>query len=249
MKKYNNGIEINKIEEEFLNCIKIMENISSKDINNNSIKFYEYFDSTKKIFIIMEFCDDNLLNLIENKNRLVDEEINNIIFQLNNCFKIMKNEKIIHGNIKLENILIKYINKEKTKFKIKLTDYGKKDYYNNSFLLKSKNEQDVNLLKTIAPQILHNSKDQEKCDLWSLGIIIYYMVFNNYPFEEKKKTNLLNKINTKEKGLKPTSNENLNDLIRNLLNSDQRKRLSWEQYFDHSYIKSIEENIKSNDIL
>ena len=242
MKKYNNGLDIKRIEEEFLNSIKIMENMSSKYTKENTIKYYEYFCSTKKIFIIMELCDDNLLNLIENKSRLVDQEINDIIFQLNNCFIIMKNEKIIHGNIKLENILIKYVNEEKTKFKLKLTDYGKKDYYNNSFLIKSKNEKDVNLLKTMAPQILGDYKNQEKCDLWSLGVIIYYMLFNKYPFEEKKKTNLLKKINNKEKELDLTSKDDLNDLIRNLLNSDQRKRLSWEQYFEHTYIKNIQES-------
>ena len=52
--------------------------------------------------------------------------------QLNLTFKELINREIIHRDIKLENILIKYSNQKKTNFDSFLTDYGKiKDYGDN----------------------------------------------------------------------------------------------------------------------
>ena len=36
----------------------------------------------------------------------------------------MNENNIVHRDIKLHNILVKYVNKEKTKFKVLLSDYG-----------------------------------------------------------------------------------------------------------------------------
>ena len=69
----------------------------------------------------MELCDCNLNEIIKTKN-LNAEEIKEILKQLNNVFKIMNKNSIIHRNIKPENILIKKL--ENNKYLYKLTDYG-----------------------------------------------------------------------------------------------------------------------------
>ena len=83
--------------------------------NNNSVKCYEYFNNKDNFVIIMELCDENLLQLLnkrlKNENKgFNSEEIYEIMNQLNNTFKIMKEKNIIHRDLKLENILIKYNN-------------------------------------------------------------------------------------------------------------------------------------------
>ena len=73
----------------------------------------------------MEYCDDNLNSLLKGKETGFSvEEISNIILQLNRTFKIMNKFNIIHRDLKLENILVKYLNEEKTKYIVKLADYG-----------------------------------------------------------------------------------------------------------------------------
>ena len=95
--------------------------------SDNSVKCYEYFDNNKNFVIIMELCDVNLSQLLMKNLEKYDrgfsvEEIYEIMMQLNNALKIMKNNNIIHRDLKLENILIKYI--ENNKYIIKLADYG-----------------------------------------------------------------------------------------------------------------------------
>ena len=64
--------------------------------NNNSVKLYEAYGSGNKIVIVMELCDENLMELFKRKKgKFIIKELYNILIQLNNTFKIMSKEKII----------------------------------------------------------------------------------------------------------------------------------------------------------
>ena len=74
--------------------------------NNNSVKCYEYFNNEDNFVIIMELCDKNLLEILlkrirERREGFNSEEIFDIMKQLNNTFRIMKEKSIIHRNLKL----------------------------------------------------------------------------------------------------------------------------------------------------
>jgi len=150
--------------------------------NNNSVKCYEYFYNDDNFAIIMELCDMNLLQLLiqkkEKDNRYFNsEEILEIMKQLNSTFKIMKENKIIHRDLKLENILIK---KENGKNIIKLTDYGC-----SKRLISLSNYGDtlgVGTISCMAPEILKGEEYNYKADLWSIRIIIYRLYFGKFPF-------------------------------------------------------------------
>ena len=77
--------------------------------NENTVKFYEYFDTEKEFVIVMELCDENLLHFLTKgkKKNLSVYEVHKIIKDLNNTFKIMSNKKIIYRNFQIR----KYINK------------------------------------------------------------------------------------------------------------------------------------------
>ena len=115
-------------DEDFLPYIKLF----NKEIKNtqlcwceNSVKIYDYYNKEKEFIIIMELCDCNLIEVLaKSKNGLSVEEIKDILLQLNNAFKKMRLYKISHRDIKPQNILVKYLNKEKTKYKVLLSDYG-----------------------------------------------------------------------------------------------------------------------------
>ena len=114
--------EIDNVLYDYINNMKFL-NDENEDI---FLKYYEYYEEKDKLIIITELCDDNLYNFLEIKNSLNIDKIHNLIQILNKGFKKMNNKNIIHGNIKLENILIKYnyeINNFNT-YKVKICDYG-----------------------------------------------------------------------------------------------------------------------------
>ena len=90
----------------------------------------------------------------------------------------------------------------------------------------------------IAPEILTKQNYNEKSDLWSLGIVIYVLYFRNYPFSGKSETEILKEIkNFFKENLIITNNDNLTDLIQKLLIEEPEKRISWNEYFNHSFFK------------
>ena len=216
-----------------LNNMKICSNE-----NDNSVKYYESFYYKNKLVIIMELCDNSLQKLLdERKKGFTSEQIFNIMSQLNNTFKIMYKNKIIHRDIKLDNILIKekddIINNDSNiNFIVKLTDYG------ISKQLENTNTTSMGSFQTMAPEILEGEKHYDnKCDLWSIGIIIYQLYFKEYPYKGTPVAiyNQIKKLG--KKLLKKTKNEKLDNLIDSLLIREPEKRINYEEYFNHPFFK------------
>ena len=162
------------------------------------------------------------------------------MMKLNNKFKRMKENNIMHRNLKLQSILIKYIDKEK--YIIKLSDYGCSKRLIS--LSRNCNTNGIGTVIYMAPEILEGKEYNYKCDLWSIGIIIYKLYFGKSPFPAISESGLINNINDYDKGIRninKTGNKNLDDLIKKLLEKDPLKRLSWDEYFNHPFF--INDNI------
>ena len=90
---------------------------------------------------------------------------------------------------------------------------------------------------TMAPEVLKGENDLigYKSDIWSLGIIIYYMLFKEYPYNGKMEIQIIQEINKKNK-LKSSGNKELDDLINKMLIINVDERISWENYFKHPFL-------------
>ena len=232
------------IEEQFDLCIKgfktEFENMKICSLNNeNSVKCYEYFNNEDNFTIIMELCDTNLSTVLtkrveKNGKGFNSEEILEILNQLNNAFKVMKENKIVHRDLKLENILIKYKDEEHKKYIIKLNNYDCSKRL--SSLTENYLDDIIGTLPYMAPEILKGEKYNYKCDLWSIGIIIYKLYFGKFPYSGVTENAIINEIEQLgKKILKETDNKELDDLIKKLLEKDPSKRLTWDEYFNHPF--------------
>ena len=225
---------IKGFEEEF-NIMKTFSQCS------NSVQCYDYFINNNSFIIIMELCDKNLLKLLterftKTKKGFQVGEIFEIMKQLNNAFKIMYDNKIIHRDLKLENILIKN-NKEQGTFTFKLTDYGTST--RTTTLSKNLTYSLKGTVPYMAPELLNGQKFNSKCDLWSLGIILYRLFFYKPPFVGDTEIALINNINfsVKNKLIAKSNFPIFDDLIQRLLEIEPEKRLDWKGYFSHPFFK------------
>ena len=161
--------------------------------NENVVLLDEFFENKNEMAISMELCDINLFDYLSDKESdLNSEEIYYILNQLNNSFEIMNKNNILHRALRIENILIKYKNKEKNKFiaKLKLTNECCLEDLSNILLPEIISEN----RKIYAPEILNGEKYTKKSDLWSLGILIYLLSFKEYPFIGENKEEVLSNI-------------------------------------------------------
>ena len=95
----------------------------------------------------------------------------------------------------------------------------------------------------MAPEILKGENYSFKSDIWSLGIIIYFMLNKEYPYKGKTEMLLFNDITFGQK-LKLSNDDKLNDLINKML-FNINERISWDEYFNHPF---FEKEIKNNYI-
>ena len=148
--------------------------------------------------------------------------INKIFSQLNEVIKVMIRNNYTHGNLKPENILIKYTDSEKINFDIKLilqSNEKKFSFFNSSINYES-------------PQIKTNNNNN-KCDLWSLGVLLYELCINKNIFYSE------NEKEREDKRIKGIINETDNNkLIRKLTQVDINKKIEWEEYFNDEFFKN-----------
>ena len=104
----------------------------------------------------------------------------------------------------------------------------------------------------MAPEIINKQDYSIKSDLWSVGIIIYQMIYGRVPFEVSNFVQLIKKVNNekisfedKQIKLSPLGL----DLIKNLLQVDVDKRISWEAFFYHPWFTHDDLVFEENNLL
>ena len=100
----------------------------------------------------------------------------------------------------------------------------------------------------MAPEMLEGKNIYGyKCDLWSIGIIIYQLFFKEYPYKGETQVAIYKQIEKLGKTiLKKTKNLKLDNLINSLLTIEPEKRINYEEYFNHPFFK--ENSINNSSI-
>jgi calcium-dependent protein kinase len=155
---------------------------------------------------------------------------------------------VIHRDLKPENILIES-SEEKNKdfFHIKVIDFGTCE-----ILKKSKLTEQIGTSFYIAPEVLKNGYN-EKCDLWSCGVILYILLCGSPPFYGKNEKEIFSKIlygnfSFRHKIWNKVSNEAKN-LVQKLLEINPQKRLSAKEALNDVWFESNKNAIINKKII
>ena len=209
----------------------------------NSVKLFQNFETQHNFNIIMELCDTDLLyHLNEHRGGLPKEQVRDTFQQLNNVFRLMNKNNIVHRDLKLSNILIKYTDKNKTKFIPKLSDYGFSKELNNN-----RTGTHLGTPATMAPEVIMDLPYGNKSDLWSIGVMIYQLYFKALPYNGFGEEQILAQIRNKVP-IKKSNDDLLDDLISKLLIMNPNNRISWDDYFNHPFFTGVicTRNIQNN---
>ena len=273
-KKY---IDKEKGETSLKNEIINFSNFSHKNI----ISIKALGKTKNNIYIITEYCNGGTLRdfqkyyIKNNKVQLNELFIQKAIRQIASGLEYMHKNKIIHKDIKLENILINFNKYQNIAIKGKLpsiVNYSEVSL-NDLFTLKiydlgySKNIINYNVApnisgskEVISPDELNNSNGNSsqkiynnKIDLWSLGVITYELLTGQPPFLGDNPKDIYNQIKEGKYKL-PSSliaSVEILTFINGLLQYDPQKRLDWEGIKNHDFLnKNVQEftYIKLNSI-
>ena len=161
----NASLERNEVE-----ISKIFEQISHPNI----IKIYNVLEDINNIYIIMEYCP-NSSSIVE---LTFDKKLEKII-QLIKGVKFLHSLGIIHRDLKPANLLIGKDNN------VKIIDYG----FSTIISPFQKLIEPLGSVGFFPPEILEKKSYSFKIDYWNIGVISFFYLYNNMPFDNCENIN------------------------------------------------------------
>ncbi|KAL4470920.1 hypothetical protein ABPG72_005954 [Tetrahymena utriculariae] len=199
-------------------------------VNYKKIKM----SSQNKQYFIMDYCNGGTLTqYLKNQKKISENEILEFLQQFCRGYRVLYKEGIIHRDIKPDNILM-----HNRIFKI--ADFGL------AKIVDTLQVQNISTRGTplyIAPELVKKEKASSKVDMWSLGVILFRMLFKGqYPFLDPlikyDVPTALKHIQQKKLVIpsNPQRSPEIIDLVKRMLEKDESKRISWEELFNHNLI-------------
>jgi serine/threonine protein kinase len=245
--------------EEIKNEIRILQKINNKDESKNCDNIinhlsYSYKKDCPLRYIKYEYCEGSELFCWDTED-LNDLAKFHIIMQLTNAVKHTHDLNIIHCDIKMENIFIKYNDLHED------TDYIKSsDIYNNRLIFKLgdwnlasfKNVRGrLGTTEYMSPEVIRDKHITKKNDIWAIGVVLYQLIYDIFPFTNDRDKITMLLIKRYADGLHNIEYNSsiFDDILKKLLEPDITKRLCIEEVIENLVELKIKilENFKDSD--
>ncbi|KAL0209302.1 hypothetical protein RCL1_007242 [Eukaryota sp. TZLM3-RCL] len=151
-----------------------------KDLNSPFlVRFHHCFPLKRDLLLIMEYCAGGSLHdyVIVSKSKLSNSDIWVVITQLVFGLDYLHSRHIIHRDLKPENVVLV---SHDSPLRVKICDFGiARDLNEKS----ARTEKGTHLF--MAPEMFTGRPYTTAVDMWSLGVLIYFLIFGNYPNHEE----------------------------------------------------------------
>lgn len=170
----------------------------------NIIKLYEVYEDSRYIYLIMEECTggelfDRIYERITQNNLYTEKEAAQIFKQYMAAVCHCHSQKICHRDLKPENLLFLNTTADSP---LKVIDFGlSKIFTDNNNKMSTK----VGTAYYVSPEVLSGDYD-EKCDIWSSGVILYILLTGEPPFNGPNDNEIYRKIAKKKFSFPSPSN-------------------------------------------
>ena len=204
----------------------------------NVVRLLDHFENSEFIFIVMEYLSGgDLGNHLQVKNfKFTEKRAAEIMVQIANGLNYLHSYGVLHRDLKPDNIMISDNTDNAT---IKIMDFGL-----SKVLAPHERVNDgFGTLSFVAPEVLIRQPYNKQIDIWSMGIILYYMLTSCLPFDDENdseeviaKMIVFNEVEFPDKLFKDKSKE-LKDIIGQCLIKNPDKRITIDNYVNHPWIK------------
>ncbi|KAG1441317.1 hypothetical protein G6F56_011538 [Rhizopus delemar] len=179
-------------------------------------------------FVVMELLGDgmDLFDYIELNKNMAEEEIRHIFYQVAKAVKHLHTNRIVHRDIKDENVIL---DQEGT---VHLIDFGCATYYKKG----RKFDTFTGTLEYCAPEVLQGKPyEGPQQDIWACGVLLFTLIYRENPFYN------IDDILESELRIPFVISEDSIDLIKKMLSRSVEDRIDINQVLSHPWFSSMSE--------
>ncbi|XP_063782446.1 serine/threonine-protein kinase ULK3 [Pseudophryne corroboree] len=220
---------LNKVSvENLLTEIEILKTVHHPHI----LELKDFQWDRDHIFLITEYCAGGDLSRFIRTRRILPEKVAQIFLQqLASALKFLHEKNISHLDLKPQNILLSNLDRPH----LKLADFG----FAQHMTSRDENQSLRGSPLYMAPEMVCSRHYDARVDLWSVGVILYEALFGRAPFASRSFSELEEKIRsvrTIELPARPRVSPECRDLLQRLLERDPDQRISFPDFFNHSFV-------------
>ncbi|XP_063285379.1 striated muscle preferentially expressed protein kinase isoform X2 [Pelobates fuscus] len=141
------------------------------------LSLHEAYITPRYLVLISEHCTGReLLYCLVERFRYSEDDVVNYLLQILQGLEYLHEQKILHLDIKPENIMVSYMNT------VKIIDFGSAQTF-NPLVLRQLGKR-VGTLEYMAPEMVKGDPIGPAADIWGIGVLTYIMLSGRSPFFE-----------------------------------------------------------------
>lgn len=211
--------------------VNLMQELSHDRI----LKLIDVLMAKRNIYLITELCNGG--DLEARKKDITVGEALFVVKEIAQAMRYAHKQKVIHRDIKPANILIHNGH-------VKVADFGLARAVDRPDIMGQYTQQRGSPLY-MSPQVFHGEDYGTKCDVWSLGVLLYELLFKKPPWYGSNPHDLFKNIKKQPLNLDPEEDsqlfydldEDIQDLLRHMLEKTEDERFDFKKVLAHDAFK------------
>lgn len=199
-------------------CMRMLE-------HPNIVSLIEVLETEREVIMVMEYVrGGDLLDYVVDHGPLREDEARELFRQLASAVRHCHLRGIAHRDLKPENILVEHQDK------VKVTDFGLCKHFVADPL--------CTLCGTpvyTAPEVIQGGSYGPEADIWSLGVVLYFMTTGRLPFPVEK---FGKPYSNRYFHLPGKMSSALQHLLLNMIKFNPQRRIGWEEILAHPWVAS-----------
>ena len=197
--------------------------------HENIVALYDFFWDEQNFYLITDLCPDGELYDHIIKMKHFDEPLAALIFQqIATAVSVCHSYGIAHRDLKPENVLV-------DKFPhVKVSDFGLCGYLTKEIMMQTFCGSPC----FCSPECLCRIPyDGRLSDVWSLGVILFFMVTGSHPWSTSNTSVMLHQILKGDYCIPPTVSPDLRELITGMLQVNPQNRFDMNKVLEHRWLE------------
>ena len=229
---------IKRIKKDHVNGANLQSLLNDVDIlkkldHPNIIKVYEFYQDEAAYYVVTDLCTGGeLFEKIVQEKTFTEKQAAEYMRQILSAIAYCHEKQLVHCDLKPENIMLESPNSSL----IKIIDFGNSSICTKDQRLTNK----FGSVYYVAPEVL-NSSYNEKCDVWSLGVILYLLLTGKPPFNGNSDQQILQKVYAGTYTMDIPEMAEISaaakDLIKKMLIFKMEDRITAKECLSHPWIK------------